>query len=213
MIGASNCSFPDFCQRMLSQDLNKRVLESLIKCGAFDHMGAHRSQLLQVYAQVVDSIAQMRRSVLEGQMDLFGGDGDKPTEPAPMVLPKIAEFSRKELMNMERETTGLYLTGHPMDEYREEARRWRAVPIGSILSDFAGEEGGDTYRDGQKYAGAIHPDDRPILFAALDRQKRGEQTEMEYRIVRPDGDIRWIRSAAHSKVETGFLWNRREKSC
>ncbi len=145
-------SFPDFCQRMLSQDLNKRVLESLIKCGAFDHMGAHRSQLLQVYAQVVDSIAQMRRSVLEGQMDLFGGDGDKPTEPAPMVLPKIAEFSRKELMNMERETTGLYLTGHPMDEYREEARRWRAVPIGSILSDFAGEEGGDTYRDGQKVA-------------------------------------------------------------
>ncbi len=143
-------SFPDFCQRMLDQDLNKRVLENLIRCGAFDNMGAYRSQLLNVYAQVVDSIAQMRRSVLEGQLDLFGGDGDKPAAPAPMNLPKIPEFSRKELMNMERETTGLYLTGHPMDEYREEARRHRAVSIGALLADFAQEEGATTYQDGQK---------------------------------------------------------------
>ncbi|SBW00101.1 DNA polymerase III subunit alpha [uncultured Eubacteriales bacterium] len=143
-------SFPDFCQRMLNSDLNKRVLESLIRCGAFDSMGVYRSQLLNAYAQVVDSIAQTRRSVLEGQMDLFGGDGDKPSPPPPMVLLKIPEFSRKELMNMERETTGLYLTGHPMDEYREEARRHRAVPIGSILADFAQEEGAATYQDGQR---------------------------------------------------------------
>lgn len=142
-------SFPDFCQRMLNSDLNKRVLESLIRCGAFDNMGAHRSQLLHVYAQVVDGIAQTRRSVLEGQMDLFGGDGDKPTAP-PMTLPNIPEFSRKELMSMERETTGLYLTGHPMDEYREEARRHRAQPIGAILADFAQEEGATSYQDGQR---------------------------------------------------------------
>jgi DNA polymerase-3 subunit alpha len=142
-------SFPDFIQRMLDSDLNKRVLESLIRCGAFDGMGAYRSQLLNVYAQVVDSIAQTRRSVLEGQMDLFGGDGDKPSPP-PMTLPNIPEFSRKELMSMERETTGLYLTGHPMDEYREEARRHRAHPIGAILADFAREEGAATYQDGQR---------------------------------------------------------------
>lgn len=142
-------SFPDFIQRMLDSDLNKRVLESLIRCGAFDGMGAYRSQLLNVYAQVVDSIAQTRRSVLEGQMDLFGGDGDKPSSP-PMTLPNLPEFSRKELMSMERETTGLYLTGHPMDEYREEARRHRAHPIGAILADFAREEGAATYQDGQR---------------------------------------------------------------
>ncbi len=143
-------SFPDFCQRMLNQDLNKRVLENLIKCGAFDNMGAYRSQLLHVYTQVVDSIAQLRRSVLEGQLDLFGGDGEKASAPAPMNLPKIPEFSRKELMDMERETTGLYLSGHPMDDYRELARRYRAQPIGAILADFAQEEGATTYRDGQK---------------------------------------------------------------
>lgn len=143
-------SFPDFCQRMLNHDLNKRVLENLIKCGAFDSMGAHRSQLLQGYAQVVDSITQTRKSVLEGQLDLFGGDGDAPSAPAPMVLPNIPEFSAKELMTMEKETTGLYLTGHPMDEYREEAKRWHAAPIGAILADFAQESGATEYQDGQK---------------------------------------------------------------
>lgn len=143
-------AFTDFCQRMLDHDLNKRVLESLIKCGAFDSMGVYRSQLLKAYAQVVDGIAQTRRDVLEGQLDLFGGGGDEPSAPPPMELAKIPEFSPKELMTMEKETTGLYLTGHPMDEYREAARSWRAAPIGAILIDFAQEEGATTYQDGQK---------------------------------------------------------------
>ncbi len=143
-------SFPDFAQRMLDADLNKRVLESLIRCGAFDNMGVYRSQLLQVYAQVVDSAVQNRKSSLAGQLDLFGGDGETPPPPPPMNLPNIPEFSPKELMTMEKETTGLYLTGHPMDEYREEARRWRAAPIGAILADFAQEDGATEYQDGQR---------------------------------------------------------------
>ena len=67
-----------------------------------------------------------------------------------MELPDIPEFSRRELMTMEKETTGLYLTGHPMDEYRETARRYHAAPIGAILSDFAKEEGNTDFQDGQK---------------------------------------------------------------
>ena len=143
--------FPDFCQRLFDADLNKRVLENLIKCGAFDSMGVYRSQLLDVCESVVDQIAQTRRKNLEGQFDLFGGGGDV-TESAPaMHLKNLPEYSRSQLMRMEKETTGLYLTGHPMDEYRDLAKRFQAAPIGGVLSDFEQESGPSAYRDGQRH--------------------------------------------------------------
>ena len=148
--GGPFASFPAFCQRMFDSDLNKRVLENLIRCGAFDSMGIFRSQLMAAYEQVVDSIAQTRKKNLEGQYDLFGGGGDEPRSTPPMVLPKIPEFTRRELMAMEKETTGLYLTGHPMDEYRALAKKHKAVPIGGILADFAREGGPATYQDDQR---------------------------------------------------------------
>ena len=144
-------SFQDFCQRLSGADLNRRVLESLIKCGAFDSLGYKRSQLLEVYGQVLDGVAQQRRKTLEGQFDLFGGGGgDEPSAMATLVLPNIPEFDRHKLMAMEKETTGLYLTGHPMDEYREAARKAKAAPMGAILADFAKENGPETYRDDQR---------------------------------------------------------------
>ena len=144
--------FMDFCERMFDQELNRRVLESLIKSGAFDSMGCRRSQLMQVYGQVLDGIAESRRRNVEGQLDLFGMGGQEEqnvVQPA-LVLPDIPEYSAAELMTMEKETTGLYLTGHPMDQYRELVRRRGAVPIGSIMTDFAREEGPQEYRDGQR---------------------------------------------------------------
>ena len=144
-------SFQDFCQRMSGADLNRRVVESLIKCGAFDSLGGRRSQLLEVYGQVLDAAAQQRRKNLEGQFDLFGGgEGEESFGQVEVALPDIPEFDRHKLMAMEKETTGLYLSGHPMDEYREAARRARAVPMGSILADFAKESGPETYRDEQR---------------------------------------------------------------
>ena len=144
--------FMDFCERMFDQELNRRVLESLIKSGAFDSRGCRRSQLMQVYGQVLDGIAESRRRNVEGQLDLFGMGGQEEqnvVQPA-LVLPDIPEYSAAELMTMEKETTGLYLTGHPMDQYRELVRRRGAVPIGSIMTDFAREEGPQEYRDGQR---------------------------------------------------------------
>ena len=146
--GGPFASFPDFCQRMSDYDLNKRVLESLIRCGAFDSMGVYRSRLLEAYESLVDTIAQNKRKNLEGQFDLFGGGGEQ-TAPELHVKP-LEEFSRRELMAMEKETTGLYLTGHPMDEYRELARRCRAASIGAILAAFGREGGPETFRDEQR---------------------------------------------------------------
>ena len=148
--GGPFTSFPDFCQRMSDADCNKRVLESLIKCGAFDSMGFHRSQLLRAYESLVDSIAQNKRKNLEGQFDLFGGGGGGEQKPPELRVEPIEEFTRQELMAMEKETTGLYLTGHPMDEYRALARQCKAAPIGAILADFAQEGGPTTYRDEQR---------------------------------------------------------------
>ena len=141
-------SFVDFCARMYDHDLNKRVLDSLIRSGSFDSMGCYRSQLLNIFEQVIDSISRDRKQNLDGQMDLFGGGGESSFVPE-IELPAIPEFPASKLIEMEKETTGLYLSGHPMDEYREQVRRVHAVPIGSILSD--GEaDSQQRFSDGQR---------------------------------------------------------------
>jgi DNA polymerase-3 subunit alpha len=142
-------SFTDFCRRMNDSQINKRVVESLIKCGAFDKMGYKRSQLILVFEQVLDNIAQENRKNLEGQYDLFSIATEEGVSTNEPPMPDVPEYSRKELMDMEKETTGLYLSGHPMDEYREAAKRLKAVSIGSILSDLSDEEESTSFRDGQ----------------------------------------------------------------
>ena len=151
--GGPFTDFMDFCDRMFDQDLNRRVVESLIKSGAFDRMGCRRSQLMQVYGQVLDGIAASRKRNVEGQLDLFGFGGGEQEAPASLPalnLPDLPEYTPQELMSMEKETTGLYLSGHPMDQYREIARQKGAVPIGSILTDFDREDGPREYRDNQR---------------------------------------------------------------
>ena len=145
--GGAFTSFSEFCSRMYdASDMNKRVVDSLIRSGSFDSMGYRRSQLLAVYEQVLDSIARDRKQNLEGQFDLFGGQGDRGRIP-DMILPDIPEYAPGELMKMEKEVTGLYLSGHPMDEYRAQVKRYHAVPISAVLSS-GGEEGDGRYGDG-----------------------------------------------------------------
>ena len=140
-------SFQDFCERMYDRELNRRALECLIKAGAFDSMGCRRSQLLRVAGPVVDAIAQNRKKNIEGQMDLFGM-GNDAVQDTQIALPDIPEVSKRELLAMEKETTGLYLSGHPMDEYRELAARAKAAPVRRIIDDLSGESAQPVYRDG-----------------------------------------------------------------
>ena len=146
--GGPFVSFSDFCQRLLGEDLNKRVLESLIRAGAFDAMGVRRSQLLDAYEQLLDSLARNRRKNLEGQFDLFS-QGQEKAEPVELILRDIPEFSPQELMAMEKEVTGLYLSGHPMDAYRDIVQQQGAVAIGAVLEDFARADGPQQFEDGQ----------------------------------------------------------------
>ena len=137
----------DFCRRLAGRELNRRAVESLIRAGAFDSLGFKRRALLMAAEGVMEGIASAGRSNVAGQMDLFGGGDEGEAAEAP--LPDVEEFPRAELMAMEREMTGLYLSGHPMDEYREAARAAGAVKIGAIMADFAAEGGPERFADGQ----------------------------------------------------------------
>ena len=131
--------------------LNRRAIESLIKCGCFDRFGVNRRQLMMICPAVIESIAENRRRNVEGQMDLFGLSGDpEASNIGGIEIPDVAEYSKSELMRMEHEVTGLYLTGHPMDEYAAAAKRAGAESIGGILADFARDGGNVKFKDDQK---------------------------------------------------------------
>ena len=126
-------SLEDFLQRM-GDELNKRAVENFIKCGAMDCFGHHRSELLAVYEAMMDSISSSRKKNLEGQMGLFSMlENDDPAVSIP--IPSLPEKSRAELMLMEKETTGIYLSGHPMDDYRACLKKTHVVPISKLLSE------------------------------------------------------------------------------
>ena len=142
-------SLPDFCRRMAGSDMNKRALENLIRAGAFDSTGARRSQLIQIYEKVLDAAAARQRQNLEGQLDFFGMSQSRGQAAEDVHLPDIPEFTAQERMTMEKETTGLYLSGHPMDAYRDIVRRLRVPQIGKVLEDFNQENGPTRFADGQ----------------------------------------------------------------
>ena len=148
--GGPFTDFEDFCRRMSGGELNRRAIENLIKAGAFDSMGCKRKALIQIAGAVIDSIAQSVRDNISGQLDLFGDfteEGKKP--PAVIPIPEVEEFTPMEKMAMEKETTGLYLSGHPMDSYRDAVRKIGAVPLGAVMSDFAQEGGPQRFQDNQ----------------------------------------------------------------
>ena len=126
-------SMQDFLERMDEGELNKRAVENLIRCGAMDGFGCHRSELIGVYEAMMDSIAASRKQNLEGQMGLFTMLEDEG--PSKMDIPHKEEYSRAELMAMEKETTGIYLSGHPMDDYRKLLKNTHVLPIGDLMDE------------------------------------------------------------------------------
>ena len=110
-------SFLDFCQRIEGRDINKRCIESLIKCGAFDSLNIYRSKLIAVYERFLDGITQSRKRNMDGQMSIF----DLMKEPQQSLqedYPDIKEYPTNVLLGMEKEMLGLYVSGHPLSEYQ-----------------------------------------------------------------------------------------------
>jgi len=130
-------SLVDLCTRVDMRLVNKRVIESLIKCGAFDSFGAKRSQLLAVLERAVDMAAVSQRDKASGQIGLFGEE--TLSEAAEVSLPDIPEIPKDQMLVMEKEITGFYVTGHPLDAYRDKMNS--CTPIGELV--------GGTYSDGK----------------------------------------------------------------
>ena len=127
----------DFIQRMGENELNKRAVENFIKCGAMDCFGYHRSELLAVYDMMMDSIAASRKKNLDGQMGLFSMLSQED-QSVSIPIPKLQEMKKADLMLLEKETTGIYLSGHPMDDYRHLLKGTRVVPISQLMDSEGG---------------------------------------------------------------------------
>ncbi len=127
-------SLEDFLERMGEGELNKRAVENFIKCGAADCFGHNRSELLAVYETMMDSVASSRKKNLEGQLGLFSmlDEGDSAGK---IPIPRMKELPRSELLSMEKETTGIYITGHPMDDYRPFLRNTHVIPMGKLMDE------------------------------------------------------------------------------
>ncbi len=115
-------SLQDFCARVDLGQVNRRVIENLIKAGAFEEIHASRAQLLQVsHACIELGIARQERENSK-QLSLFDLTGSGVINDPPIPLPDVREYTKKEILQMEKETLGLYLSGHPLDEYKEVIR-------------------------------------------------------------------------------------------
>ncbi len=129
--------FSDFIDRMVGLDMNKRALEGLINSGAFDSMGIKRSQLLMVYESAVDGTWKNSRDNVAGQITLFDEEASAGKD---MEFPDIDELPKKVLLKNEKLATGMYFSGHPMEEYSEKLNGI----ITHTVADFVADENGNT---------------------------------------------------------------------
>ena len=129
----------DFCRRMYGNELNRRALENLIKCGAFDTLEPSRRAMLECVEGILKSVETDMRQNLEGQMDLFGMMSGESQEPAinDYKVPPMQEYPTSDLLKMEKEVSGLYLSGHPLDAYREQIAKISTCTIAQLQGDDA----------------------------------------------------------------------------
>ena len=152
-------SFENFISRMSSRELNKRQVESLIKSGAFDSLGTKRAALLSEYERIIDIYVKKNRGRVEGQFDLFtiGNFTMEDEYPeADYAYPDLPELSTKERLYQEKESMGMYFSGHPFDDFKAHAKALGALDsIGDLLTSFEEENGLYKDRDTVILAGMI----------------------------------------------------------
>ena len=114
-------SMQDFISRLYT-DLNKRTLENLIKSGAFDTFGNNRRQMMSVYARMLDNEAKQGKDAISGQMSLFDLVDESEKSQFDIKMPDVSEYTKEDILAFEKEVLGVYLSGHPLEDYEE---KWR----------------------------------------------------------------------------------------
>lgn len=157
-------SLMDFINKLDLSAVNKRAIESLIKAGALDCFKVFRSRLLAVYEKLMDGISSEKKRNIDGQISLFGLDEDIIESPE-ITYPNIKEFSKKNLLAMEKEMTGLYLSGHPLDEYVYSLKVQTSTNIEKVFKSY--EIIKDSYGNIEIPDDIIHDEQRVVLGGIL----------------------------------------------
>lgn len=150
-------SFTDFCERMSNESVNRKCIESLIKAGAFDEFEQTRSTLLASFEGIIDTTNDTSRKTMQGQVTMFdlGNTEDEKIESMKYSFTTLKEFDEKELLSMEKEMLGIYISGHPLDKIKESIQKVSTI---NTLQMLQMSEEGNLSEDGKqvKYIGIIN---------------------------------------------------------
>ncbi len=156
-------SFYDFVSRISAHELNKRTVESLIKCGVFDSFGVTRSSLLSCFEGIVDAENEKRRNNVVGQMDLFSLGAEHSLPYSSYEYPDVEEYSLKEKLIFEKENSGMYFSGHMIDNFNEHIKALEIDKISEIISDIT---------DGNGLGSAKYKDKMRVKIAGIITAKK-----------------------------------------
>ncbi len=130
----------DFASRLTGKEVNKRTVESLIKAGAFTGMPGTRKQLMNIYTKVLDDITTDRKHSISGQISLFDFAAPEEAQELEITFPDVGEYTNEELLAFEKEVLGIYVSGHPLEPYRElMAKNTTATTLDFIVDEETGE--------------------------------------------------------------------------
>ena len=137
----------DFITRMSDKEVNKRAIEHFIKAGAMDSLGGTRKQFMSVYIQIMDRIQHDKKNNMAGQMSLFDIVSEDQKEDFEVKMPDVGEYSKEMKLAFEKEVLGIYISGHPLEEYQE---MWRRNITNTTADFMMDEESGEVAaRDGR----------------------------------------------------------------
>ena len=156
----------DFITRMADKEVNKRAIENFIKAGALDSLGGTRKQFMSVYVQILESIHQDKKNNMAGQISLFDIAGEEEKENYEIKLPPVGEYSKEMRLSFEKEVLGIYVSGHPMEEYQD---IWQKN-ITNTTTDFLLDEETDM---------TVVKDGQPVTIGGIISDKRLKYTKNE----------------------------------
>ena len=138
----------DFINRMSGHEVNKRAVENFIKAGAFDCFPSNRRQMMMIYGQIMDDVAQKKKKDFAGQISLFDFAAEEDKAAFKIKIPQVSEYGKEDLLAFEKEVLGFYISGHPLEEYEEQWKRG----ISHVTTDFLPPEEGEEQRirDGER---------------------------------------------------------------
>ena len=170
-IGGPYRTLQDFIERVAERDVNKRAVENLIKAGACDSLDGTRKQMTFVYASMIDQVTSKKKSSITGQMTLFDFASEEQKADYEIQYPDVGEFPKEMLLGFEKEVLGIYLSGHPLEEYTEKIRK----NINAVASDFAlveAEEGNlDAMKNGAESQVKVK-DNQHVIVGGLIAEKK-----------------------------------------